>query len=88
MSERKEADVKEKGRKRSKSPRAKQFLGRYGRWLFLLLILVQNWFCVDAAAGRLEPEGEAEVPENIIESDAVRGTEVDLDGESLQEEQK
>ena len=74
--ERKEENVKEKGRKRNKSPRAKQVLGKSGRWLFLLLILMQNWFCVDAAAGRLEPEGEAEVPKIIIVSDAVRGTKV------------
>ena len=86
VSDRKEEDVKEKGRKRNKSPRAKQFLGRSGRWLFLLLILVQNWLCIDAAAGRLEPEGEA-VPKITIVSDAVRGTKVDLDGKSLQERQ-
>ena len=43
---------------------------------------------MDAAAGRLEPKGEAEVPEIIIVSDAVEGTLVDLDGKSLQEEQK
>ena len=66
--------MKEKGRKRNQSPRAKQFLGRSGRWLFLLLILMQNWLCVDAAAGRLELKGEAEVPEIIIVSDAVEGT--------------
>ena len=47
-----------------------------------------SWFCVDAAAGRLEPEGEAEGPEIIIVSDAVEGTFVDLDGKSLREEQK
>ena len=87
MSERKE-NVREKGRKRDKSPRAKQFLGRSGRWLFLLLILMQNWFCVDAAAGRLKLKGEAEVPEIITVSDAVEGTFVDLDGKSHQEEQK
>ena len=34
---------------------------------------------------RLEPEGEAEVPEIIIVSDAVDGTLVDLDGESRHE---
>ena len=50
-------DVKDKCRKRNKSPRAKQVLGKSGRWLFLLLILMQNWVCIDAAAGRLEPEG-------------------------------
>ena len=78
VSERKEEDVEEKGRKRSKRPKAKQVLGKSGRWLFLLLILVQKWVCIDAAAGRLEPEGEAEVPEMIIVSDAVGGTKVDL----------
>ena len=34
---------------------------------------------------RLEPEGEAEVPEIIVVSDAVEGTLVDLDGESRHE---
>ena len=37
---------------------------------------------------RLEPEEEAEVPEIIIVSDAVEGTFVNLDGKSVQEEQK
>ena len=35
---------------------------------------------------RLETEGEAEVPEIIIVSDAVEGTFVDLDGESRREQ--
>ena len=35
---------------------------------------------------RLEPEGEAEVPEIIIVSDAVEGTPVDLDGETRHEQ--
>ena len=35
---------------------------------------------------RLEPEGEAEVPEIIIVSDAVEGTFVDLNGESRHEQ--
>ena len=83
VSERKE-EVEETGRKRNKSLRAKQVLGKSGRWLFLLLILGQNWLCIDAAAGRLEPEGEAEVPKIIIVSDAVRGINVDLDGKGLQ----
>ena len=34
---------------------------------------------------RLEPEGEADVPEIIVVSDAVEGTFVDLDGESRRE---
>ena len=88
MSERKEEEVKEKGRKRNKSPRAKQFLGRSGRGLFRLLIWMQFWFCVDAAAGRLKPKGEAEVSDIIIVSDAMEGTFVNLDGKSLQKEQK
>ena len=87
MSERKEGDVVEKGRKRNNSPRAKQVLGKSGRWLFLLMIFGQNLFCVDAAAGRLEPKGEAEVPEIIVVSDAVEGTFVNLDGKSLQVKQ-
>ena len=35
---------------------------------------------------RLEPEGEAEVPDIISVSDAVEGTFVDLDGESRHEQ--
>ena len=50
--------------------------------------MTQCWFSVGAAARRLEPKGEAEVPEIIIVSDAVEGTFVNLDGKSLQEEQK
>ena len=78
VSARKEEDVEEKDRKRSKSRRVKQVLGRSGRWLFLLLILVQNWVCLDAAAG---------------EAGARRGSGGGgnhyrvLDGKSLQEEQ-
>ena len=88
-------------------------MGKSGRWLFLLLLLVQNWLCIDAAAEelqrrtgmlkrmqqqevleevrsreestwRLEPEGETEVLEIIIVSDAVKGTKVDLDGKGHQ----
>ena len=43
---------------------------------------------LENAEWRLEPEKEAEVPEIIIVSDAVEGTFVNLDGKSLQEEQK
>ena len=63
-------------------------MGRSGSRLFLLLILMQNWFSVDAAARRLEPKGEAEVPEIITVSDAVGGTFADLDAKSLREEQQ
>ena len=43
--------------------------------------------CRCAAAGRVEPEGEAEVPKIIVVSDAVRSIKVDLDGKGLQEKQ-
>ena len=49
---------------------------------------MQNWFCVDAAVGSVEPKGEAEVPEIIIVSDAVEDTFVGLDDISLQQKQK
>ena len=41
---------------------------------------------VEESEWRLEPEGEAEVPEISIVSDAVEGTFVDLDGESRREQ--
>ena len=47
---------------------------------------MQNRLCIDVAAGRLEPEGEAEVPKIIIVWDAV-STKVDLDGKGLHEKQ-
>ena len=41
---------------------------------------------MDESEWRLEPEGEAEVPEIIIVSDAVEGTFVELDDESRREQ--
>ena len=41
---------------------------------------------MEASERRLEPEGEAEVPEIIIVSDAVEGSFVDLDGGSRREQ--
>ena len=50
----------ERKRQKEEQESPKQFLGRSGRSLFfLLLILMQNWLRVDAAAGRLKPKGEA-----------------------------
>ena len=70
-----EGDVEEKGRKRNKSPSAKQFL--------LVLCRCCEW--------RLEPKGKAEVPEIIIVSGAVwkrsKGadrTEIRKDGEEIE----
>ena len=48
VSERKEEAVQEKGRKKNKSPRTRQVLGKSGRWLFLHLTLMQKWLCFDA----------------------------------------
>ena len=50
------------------------------KWLFLIWILMQNWFCVDAAAGRLEPKGRGEVADNNIVSDVVVGTHIRATG--------
>ena len=53
---------------------------------------MSNWPDVEEARSmeesewRLEPEGEAEVQEIIIVSDAVEGTFVDLDGETRREQ--
>ena len=41
---------------------------------------------LESGEWRLEPEGEAEVPEIIIVSDAVEGTPVDVEGESRHEQ--
>ena len=104
---------REESRKSDRCPKAIHAFWKSGRWLFLLLLLGQNWLCIDAAAEdlqrrrgklkgmqqpevleearsreentwRLEPEGETEVPEIIIVSDAVKGTKVDLDGKGHQ----
>ena len=82
MSERKQEAVKEKGRKRNKSPRAKQVW----KMAFLSLDFDAELVVYRVAAGRLEPEGKAEVQKITIVSDAVGGTKVDLDGRSFQEE--
>ena len=107
----KEEYVERKGRKSDSFREARHALAKSRRWLFLLLLVEQNWLCIDAAAEdlqrrtgmlermqqqevleevrsgaestwRLEPEGETEVPEINFVSDAVRGTQVDLDGKN------
>ena len=47
---RKEEEVGKNGRKSDRRPRAGQVLGKSGRWLFLLVLLGQNWLCVNVAA--------------------------------------
>ena len=49
-----EGDVKKKGRKSGRCPKARHALGKSGRWLFLLLLLGQNLLCIDAAAEDLQ----------------------------------
>ena len=55
---RKEEETEKKGRKSDKRPRTRQVLGRSGRLLFLLVLLVQNWLCVNAAAEGLQKTTE------------------------------
>ena len=66
VSERKEEDAEEKGRKRDRSPRAREALVNVGK------MARQNWLCIDAAAWRLEPKGETEVPNIIVVSEAPK----------------
>ena len=42
-------------------PTARQTLGNFGKWLFIVLILAQNWLCVSAAAERPQRGTEAMV---------------------------
>ena len=53
MAERKE-DVEKKCRKSDRCPKARHALGKSGRWLFLLLLLGQNWLCFCAVAEDLQ----------------------------------
>ena len=43
-----------KGRNSDSCPKARHALGKSGSWLFLLLLVVQNWLCIDAAAEDLQ----------------------------------
>ena len=52
--ERKDEEVEKKGRKSDRRRRARQALEKSGRWLFLLLLVGQNWLCVNAAAEGLQ----------------------------------
>ena len=48
---RKEENKGKKDQMKNRRPRARQVLGKSGRWLSLLLLLEQNWLCVNAAEG-------------------------------------
>ena len=55
---RKEEEKENEGRKKDRRPRARQVLGKSGRWLFLLLLLGQKWLCVNAAGEGLQRRTE------------------------------
>ena len=86
--ERKEEDLEKKGRERNKSFQDETISGKIWKMALPSLDSDAEWFCVDAAAVRLEPQSETEVPEIIIVSDAVESTVVNLHGKSLPEEEK
>ena len=58
---RKEDEKEKERRKREGRPKARQTLGKFGRWLFLLLLQGQNWLCVSAAAEGPQKRREAMV---------------------------
>ena len=58
LAKRKEEEEEKKGRKSDKQPRTRQVLGKFGRLLFLLVLLGQNWLCVNAAAEGLQKRTE------------------------------
>ena len=54
MARMKEEKKEEEGQKKNRRPRARHALVKSGRWLFLLLLLGQNWLCVNDAAEGLQ----------------------------------
>ena len=59
FTERMKGEKKGKGcQKKNIRPRARQVLGKSGRWLFLLLLLGQNWLYDNAAAEGLQRRTE------------------------------
>ena len=58
MAGRKEEEKEKEGVKKNRSPRVRQVLRKSGRWLFLLLLLGQNWLCVNAAVEGLQRRAE------------------------------
>ena len=70
-------------KKKQKCCRESGSYGRMRKWLG------RDWEearMMEDGEWRLEPDGEAEVPEISLVSDAVEGTPVDLDGESRHEQ--
>ena len=53
-----EKEKEKESRKGARRPKARQALGKFGKWLFLFLIVGQNWLSVSAAAeGTTEKDG-------------------------------
>ena len=69
--EEKEDEKEKESRKRDGRPKARQTLGKSGRWLFLLLLLAQNWLSVRAAAEG--PPRRTEVMEKMQQDMQVKG---------------
>ena len=46
----KKDEKEEESRRSVRRPKARQTLGKLGKWLFLILVLVQHWLSVSAAA--------------------------------------
>ena len=57
-----ENEARQKGegkQRRERRPKARQTLGKFGKWLSLILLLEQNWPCVSAAAEGQQRRTEA-----------------------------
>ena len=57
----KEGRKEKEGKISERRPKARQILGKLGKWLFVLLILGQNWLCVSAAPEKPQRRTEAMV---------------------------
>ena len=88
MSERKEEDLRKKGRERIKRSQDETVSGKIWKMALPCFDLDAELVTCRRSSGEAEAEREAEVPVIIIVSDAVEDIPVDLDGKSLLEEQK
>ena len=68
---RKEDEKEKECRKRDGRPKGRQTLKKSGRWLFLLLLLAQNWLCVSTAAEG--PQRRTEVMVRVQQDVQVKG---------------
>ena len=68
---RKEDEKEKECRKRDGRSKVRQTLWKSGRWLFLLLLLPENWLCVSAAAEG--PQRRTEVMVRVQQDVQVKG---------------